>query len=240
MKAAQDNARHEATTSVWFRIHDVCGGKADPSFVITAPVRFAYYEGLSRAEKRAYDDSDRRRTVPLRDPAACKLACKDALAAIERGLLADDRAVVEEGTRALVAELLVQTEAPPVTVHVLAVRPSDDEGELHGYYEMDDDTGLCELKVWMRTAAKKKPVALRSYVRTVLHELCHHLDFARDKLDYSFHTHGFFARESDLARQLLGPGARAPRAARTINSDVARPKFLDAQLRQPRLFGTDD
>jgi hypothetical protein len=207
-------------------------------------VRFAYYEGLSRAEKRAYDDSDRRRTVPLRAPAACK----GALADIERGLLADDREIVEVATRALVAELVAQTDAPPVVVHVLAVRPSDDDGELHGFYEMDDDTGLCELKVWMRTAAKKKPVALRSYVRTVLHELCHHLDFARDQLDHSFHTHGFFARESDLARQILGPSSRTRAGARPArdatksgaSADAPRPRFLDVKLRQPRLFGTDD
>lgn len=219
---------------MWFRIHVVWGGAEDPSFVITAPVqRFAYYEGLSRAEKRAYDDSDRRRTVPLR----ALLSCKDALADIERGLLADDRDVVEGATRALVAEVVVQTGAPPVVVHVLAVRPSDDDGELHGFYEMDDDTKQCELKVWMRTAAKKKPVALRSYVRTVLHELVHHLDFARDQLDHSFHTHGFFARESDLARQILGPSPRA-RTRAPVN-EAKRPRFLETRLRQPRLFGTD-
>lgn len=188
-------------------------------------MRFAYYEGLSRAEKRAYDDSDRKRTVPLRDPAAFR----SSLAEIERGLAHDERALVESGTRALVAELVVQTGSPPVTVHVLATRPRDDGGELHGFYEMDDDTNECELKVWMRTAAKKKPVALRSFVRTVLHEVCHHLDFARDKLDHSFHTHGFFARESDLARQILGP----PKTKQT-------PKFLEAKLRQASLFEGDE
>jgi hypothetical protein len=194
-------------------------------------VRFAYYDGLSRAEKRAYDDSDRRRTVPLRAP----LACRDALGVIERGLLADDREGVEQGTRALVAEVVLQTGAPPVNVHVLEVRPSDDGGELHGFYEMDDDTGVCELKVWMRTAAKKKPVALRSYVRTVLHELCHHLDFARDRLDHSFHTHGFFARESDLARQILGPSTRPrPKPPKAPKAPKA-PKSA-----QPPLFSTDD
>ncbi len=198
-------------------------------------MRFAYYQGLSKTEKRAYDDSDRRRAVALTDPRAGDAA----LAAIEHGLAADDRRRVEEGTRALLAVLVAQTNAPPVTVHVLAVRPSDDDGELHGFYEMDDDG--CELRVWMRTAAKKKPVAFRSFVRTVLHELCHHLDFARDALDHSFHTEGFFARENDLTRQLLG--AAKPRAPRAPRAQAAtRPKFLDAvkkapaATRQPSLF----
>ena len=195
-------------------------------------MRFAYYQGLSRTEKRAYDDSDRRRTVSLLDPRACDAA----LAQIEQGLAADDHDRVQAGTRALVEALIVQTSAPPVVVTVLAVRPSDDDGELHGFYEMDDD-GLCELRVWMRTAAKKKPVAFRSFVRTVLHELCHHLDFARDELDHSFHTEGFFARENDLTRQLLG--ASKPRPPRVPRVQVSsRPKFLDV-VKQPSLFEDD-
>ena len=189
-------------------------------------MRFAYYQSLARAEKRAYDNSDRRRTVALADPRACN----DTLKSMQAALTADDRDGVQAATSALVAALVAQTDAPPLTVQVLLVRPSDADGELQGLYEMDDDEGRCEMRVWMRTAAKKKPVAFRSYVRTVLHELCHHLDFARDRLDHSFHTRGFFARENDLTRQLLGPSK--PRAAKTPPLQSAtRPKFLDAVKR---------
>ena len=54
----------------------------------------------------------------------------------------------------------------------------------------------------MRTAAKQQVVAFRTFLRTLLHELCHHLDYERYALEDSYHTEGFFARESALMRQL--------------------------------------
>ncbi len=46
----------------------------------------------------------------------------------------------------------------------------------------------------------------------LLRELCHHFDYERLGLRDSYHTQGFFRRESSLARQLLpreGPLAAA-------------------------------
>jgi hypothetical protein len=36
--------------------------------------------------------------------------------------------------------------------------------------------------------------------------LCHHLDYELLRLPDSFHTEGFYQRESSLLRQLLGDG----------------------------------
>ena len=58
------------------------------------------------------------------------------------------------------------------------------------------------ITVWMRTAKNKKIVAYRSFLRTVLHELCHHLDYELLGLKDSLHTEGFFKRESSLFKQL--------------------------------------
>ena len=55
----------------------------------------------------------------------------------------------------------------------------------------------------MRTAQQKKVVAFRTFLRTFLHELCHHLDYELLELDDSFHTQGFFKRESSLFKQLV-------------------------------------
>jgi hypothetical protein len=57
----------------------------------------------------------------------------------------------------------------------------------------------------MRTAAHGKIVSFRTFLRTLLHELVHHLDVTVFGLDDSFHTEGFFRRESSLVRQLLPP-----------------------------------
>jgi hypothetical protein len=55
----------------------------------------------------------------------------------------------------------------------------------------------------MRTAQKGRVVAFRTFLRTLIHELCHHLDYVHIGLGRSFHTEGFFKRESSLLRQLL-------------------------------------
>jgi hypothetical protein len=55
----------------------------------------------------------------------------------------------------------------------------------------------------MRTAQKKQVVAFKSYVRTVIHEFLHHLDYEHFKLPETFHTEGFYKRESSLANELF-------------------------------------
>jgi hypothetical protein len=52
-------------------------------------------------------------------------------------------------------------------------------------------------------------VAFRSFLRTLLHELCHHLDYELFKMEETFHTEGFYKRESSLFHQLV-PKETAP------------------------------
>lgn len=179
-------------------------------------VRFAYYEGLGRAEKSWYRKSDASVEVPIRDARGLR----PLLPPVEQALAADDRAAVEKATRALVEALLVRLDAPPVVVKVMAVRPADGDGELHGLYVAEEGKKPV-LRVWMRTAAQRRPVAFRTFVRTVLHEVVHHLDFQRERWPHSFHTEGFFKRESHLARQLLGVSPKRKAAGRTAPRDGA-------------------
>jgi hypothetical protein len=58
----------------------------------------------------------------------------------------------------------------------------------------------------MRTARHRRVVAFRTFLRTLLHEIGHHVDYERLGLADSFHTEGFFKRESSLFKQLV-PGA---------------------------------
>jgi hypothetical protein len=69
------------------------------------------------------------------------------------------------------------------------------------------------IRIWMRTAQHKRVVAFRTFVRTLVHELCHHLDYELLKLDDSFHTEGFFRRESSLFKQLVPAADRMKRSA---------------------------
>jgi hypothetical protein len=58
-------------------------------------------------------------------------------------------------------------------------------------------------------------VAYRTFLRTLLHEVCHHLDYAYLHLGDSLHTQGFYQRESSLFAALGGASVdavgRAPR-----------------------------
>ena len=65
--------------------------------------------------------------------------------------------------------------------------------------------GVCDdlVEVWMRTAKRGQVVAFKTLLRTLVHELCHHLDYELHGLDNTFHTEGFFRRESSIMRQLV-------------------------------------
>jgi hypothetical protein len=64
----------------------------------------------------------------------------------------------------------------------------------------------------MRTVARKQVVAFKTFLRTILHELCHHLDYELYKLPETFHTEGFYKRESSLYYQLRGEPQKSLRA----------------------------
>src|SRR5688572_33442180 len=55
----------------------------------------------------------------------------------------------------------------------------------------------------MRTAKQKRVVAFRTYLRTLLHEVGHHVDYTGLRLEDSYHTEGFYKRESSLFHQLV-------------------------------------
>jgi hypothetical protein len=170
-------------------------------------VRFDYYQRLSARERRIYQKSDAIAEVPLADPARFGALVQ----AMQQALASEARARVESAAGQLASALTRALGAPPVAVRVLARRPKNHEGELHGLYTLEED-GRAHIEVWMRTAEKKRVVAFRTFLRTLLHEVCHHLDLTLFGLAETFHTQGFFRRESSLFRQLVRGGKPEPRA----------------------------
>jgi len=173
---------------------------------------FAYYDRLSAARKRTYRKSDAIARIALPDaPALVPLA-----AAIGPALATGEPGATQPPCQALVDALNAQLGTPPVRVRILARRPSDAGGELHGLYEPDNGGTVARVSVWMRTAARDEVVKFRTFLRTLAHEFCHHVDYELYRLPETFHTEGFYARESALVREMLGepvePGARPPRA----------------------------
>jgi len=179
-------------------------------------MHFAYYDRLSAESKRTYRMSDRIARVELPDVARLLPLAAAIAPALEQASVTG----VREGCQALVNELNRHLATPPVIVKVLERRPANSDYELQGLYEPDEVTGAtARITVWMRTAKKANVVKFRTFLRTLLHEVCHHLDYELYKLAETFHTEGFYARESALMRDLMGESRDdaprgSPRASR--------------------------
>lgn len=159
---------------------------------------FAYYQRLSAKNKRIYDRSDAVEQVRLPEPAGLR----PLVATVAEALREENRRATEAGCQGLANAMLRQLAVPPVRLSVLAARPSKSWGELYGLY--DPSRGeVPVITLWMRTAQRKQVVAFRTFLRTFLHELCHHLDYELLRLPETFHTEGFYKRESSLFRQLV-------------------------------------
>ena len=167
---------------------------------------FAYYNRLTRAEQRIYDKSDQVGTLHL--PQAAVL--QPLTAKLADTLKREDRQRTEGISQELVSGLTARLQVPPVQVEVLAARPSRTWGELHGLYTPAEGRRPARVTVWMRTAQRRRVVAFRTFLRTLLHEVCHHLDYELLGLAESFHTEGFYKRESSLFYQLVGNRKEGP------------------------------
>ena len=129
---------------------------------------------------------------------------------IEDGLARGHRPTVQAGSQSLIDALVRGFAVPRVAVRVLAVRPSDYEGELHGLYEPNEERPPPLISVWMKTAQRKQVVAFRSFVRTLVHEMLHHLDYEHFHLEETFHTEGFYKRESSLSNAIFAAAGIPP------------------------------
>jgi len=196
---------------------------------------FAYFNRLSAPARRVYLASDGIREVAL--PNAEML--HPLLPLLREALQKDDHRAVSAAADALVLGITRLMRVPEVSVVVLAERPRRRGSELHGLYTVTPGRRP-QIKVWMRTAALGKVVAFKTFTRTLLHEVLHHLDYAHYRFSDSFHTAGFYSRESSLLRQLMGDMRKA--TAADLESPAFRPDpYTDRVASKPRCraFGLD-
>jgi len=89
-------------------------------------------------------------------------------------------------------------------VRVLAARPvrvyEGGASELFGDYDLRKQ----EIRVWMRTAMLKRVTSLGTFLSTLCHEFCHHLDVQRLGFGDTPHTRGFYARTAVLYHHARG------------------------------------
>lgn len=89
-------------------------------------------------------------------------------------------------------------EVPTCGVRVLAARPL--RTREHGSFELFGDYAPDSMliRVWMRTAVRKEVTSFGTFLSTLCHEFCHHLDFKRFGFVDSWHTRGFYERAGVL------------------------------------------
>jgi len=175
---------------------------------------FAYYARLSARAQAIYRQSDRVTEVSLPRPEVLR----PLVEVLKLALVREDRPAVQVVAHDLARGLAEMLRVPPPIVQVLAVRPTSSWGELHGLYTTDRRR-TPRIQLWMRTARHRRVVAFRTFLRTLLHEVGHHLDYEYLGLADSFHTEGFFRRESSLFNQLVT--AEDTRSSRT-RTEVGR------------------
>jgi hypothetical protein len=84
------------------------------------------------------------------------------------------------------------------SIRVLAARPlrirERSTIELFGDYQ----PGTKLIRVWMKTAVRRDVTSFGTFLITLCHEFCHHLDFERFGFRNSWHTRGFYERTAAL------------------------------------------
>ena len=174
---------------------------------------------LTPFQQRIYDRSASIPVIPL-TPSSQLL---EATTVLVEALANEDRARVEALSQAIVNHICWQLNVRIVRVQVQGVRPSNRRGELHGLYtQYNGGSRNDSIQVWMRTAKRGQVVAFRTFLRTLLHEVCHHLDYNYLQLRESYHTEGFFQRESSLFRAVVQPPAEeAPKPTPSLSAMVS-------------------
>jgi hypothetical protein len=145
-------------------------------------------------------ESDRIRTLDLPQEGRLPTISKSIESAMESGTTAD--------VRRACAEFLVAAshfyKVPNCGIHVLAARPlrvrEDWSTELFGDYT--PETML--IRVWMKTAVRKEITSFGTFLSTLCHEFCHHLDFQLFRFPDSWHTRGFYERSATMYHHARG------------------------------------
>jgi hypothetical protein len=168
-----------------------------------------YFYRLSARAQRIWlksDSIDRFELVP--DTATSSLTA-ELMAALSSGA----PLIIGRAAQALADQICGLMGVHGVRVEVRGARPHNTRGELHGvFYPRGPSSHPSAplIILWMRTAQRHEVVKPKTFLRTLMHELGHYLDYALLRLEESFHTTGFFRRGSFLVRILSPAQPAAP------------------------------
>ncbi len=183
---------------------------------------------LTPFQQRIFDRSTAVTTIRLDSSPQLRAAVK----ALPAALVAEEQARVAALSQTIVNHICWQLRVRTVQVRVHGTRPSNQQGELHGLYtQYGGGSKNDSIQVWMRTAKRKQTVAFRTFLRTLLHEVCHHLDYTYFRFRESYHTEGFFQRESSLFHRVMSPTTKSSPVAQKPSQSLSSlvQEFLPSQ-----------
>ena len=153
-----------------------------------------------KVNRAAFVESDRLKMLDLPQNGTLPAVSQAIELAMKSGKSADVRRACAEFLR-IAADFYA---VPACDVRVLAARPlrvrEHSVTELFGDYH--PQTML--VRVWMRTAVRKEVTSFGTFLSTLCHEFCHHLDFRRFGFRNSWHTRGFYERTAALYHHMRG------------------------------------
>jgi hypothetical protein len=123
---------------------------------------------------------------------------------LESAMKADNIRAVRSACTAFLETASRFYEVPLCGVRVLAARPL--RTREHGTFELfgDYSPDSMLIRVWMRTAVRKEVTSFGTFLSTLCHELCHHLDLKKFGFVDSWHTRGFYERAGVLYHHAKG------------------------------------
>jgi len=193
-----------------------------------------WWKRLPAEERREYERSNAITEVPLPPHEGYSRV----ITTLSEALGAEDAEEVQRVSNVLVRGICRALKTGRAVVRIASGRPHNDRGELHGLYEPCEEGGVAHITVWMRTAKRGEVVAPRTFLRTLLHEVGHHLDMELFDLPQSHHSRGFYRRESSLYRIITQDTALAVRRGRrrSTNRPRAAPETL---VSEPAVSATE-
>jgi len=144
--------------------------------------------------------SDRIKNLELPQDGSLLAIARSIESAMKGGITADVRRACAE----FLGDASKFYEVPACGIRVLAARPLRvrERGTIELFGDYSPETMV--IRVWMRTAVRKEVTSFGTFLSTVCHEFCHHLDFQKFGFHESWHTRGFYERTAVLYHYARG------------------------------------
>lgn len=158
----------------------------------------------ARSEKEEYARSDKLISLPL--PPADPL--REYALQLKEALANEDRKAILSASKLLLNTLSDDFAVERPKTKILSVRPREVRGDWEFQTFGDYDTETAVLRLWMKTAIQKKTSAYGTFLNTLVHEFCHHLDVVSLDMPNTFHTRGFYERVGELYHHVQNTPAK--------------------------------